>query len=136
MAERFRRGEQFVEIAHAQQPGAAKRGIVNRIGAGQRAGMGQRRFGALRMAAGFDHQHRLAARRRTRRRHELARVFDRLDVEQDSAGAAVEGEMIEQVGEVDVDAVAERDNRREADVVRGRPFDQSGGDGARLRDER
>ena len=40
-AERFGGGEQFVEIEHAQQAGAAERGIIDRIGAGERAGMGR-----------------------------------------------------------------------------------------------
>ena len=46
-----------------------------------------RGLGALRMAAGLDHDHRLGARRGARRRHELARVLDRFDVEQDRSGA-------------------------------------------------
>ena len=93
-------------------------------------------FGALRVAAGFDHQHRLGAGRGARRRHELARVFDRLDVEKNGAGAAIHGEVIEQIGEVDIDAVADRNNRRESDLVGRAPFHQPRRDSARLRDQR
>ena len=63
-AERLRRGEQLVEIEHAQQAGAAERGVVDRVRAGERAGVGLRRLGALRMAAGLDHDHRLDRARR------------------------------------------------------------------------
>ena len=48
MSEGLRGGEQFVEIEHAQQTGAAERGVIDRIRAGERAGMGHRRLGALR----------------------------------------------------------------------------------------
>ena len=48
MAERLRGGEQLVEIEHAQETGAAERGVIDRIRAGERAGMRHRRFGALR----------------------------------------------------------------------------------------
>ena len=57
--ERLRRGKQLVEIEYAQQAGPAKCGVVDRVGAGERAGVRLRRLGALRMAAGFDDHHRL-----------------------------------------------------------------------------
>ena len=134
-SERLGRREQFVEIEHPQQAGAAERRVVDRIGAGERAGVGLRRLGALRMAAGLDHDHRLDPRGGARRRHELARIVDRLDVEQNRAGRAIEREEIEQVAEIDIDLVAERDHRRKTDPVRRRPFDQARGDGAGLRDQ-
>ena len=59
--------------------------------------------------------HRLGAGGGARRRHELARVLDRLDVEQDRAGAVIEGEIVEQVAEIDVELVADRGDGREAD---------------------
>ncbi len=134
--ERLGRGEQLVEIEHAQQPGAPERRVVDGVRTGERAGMGLRRLGALRMAARLDHHHRLDPRGGARRRHEFARVADRLDVEQNCARSAVEREEVEQVAEIDVDLVAERDDRRKADLARRRPFDQARRDGARLRDQR
>src|SRR3546814_5268463 len=77
------------------------------------------------VAAGLDHHHRLAARRSARRRQELARVAHVFDVQQDRAGVAVDGEMVEQVGEVDVERVADRNHRREPDVARARPLQRS-----------
>jgi hypothetical protein len=64
----------------------------------------------LRVTARFDDKHRLGARRRARRRHEFARVTDRLDVEQDGACAAIEREVIEQIGKIDIDAVTDGDD--------------------------
>jgi hypothetical protein len=61
------------------------------------------------MAAGLDHHHGLDASGSARRRHEFARVVDRLDVEQNRPGRAIEREEIEQVAEIDVDLVSERD---------------------------
>src|SRR3546814_7801899 len=68
----------------------------------------------------FSSDLRLAARRSARRRQELARVAHVFDVQQDRAGVAVDGEMVEQVGEVDVERVADRNHRREPDVARAR----------------
>ena len=73
-AERLGRGEELVEVEHAQQPGAAKGGLVDRVGAGERAGMGCRGPRALRVPARLDHDDRLRARGGARRRHELAGV--------------------------------------------------------------
>jgi hypothetical protein len=87
-------------------------------------------------AAGRAHHPGFLGGARPRRRHEFARVVDRLDVEQNRPGRAIEREEIEQVAEIDVDLVSERDGRRETDVVRCRPLDEPRGNGAGLRDER
>jgi hypothetical protein len=87
------------------------------------------------MTAGLDHHDGLDARGGARSRHEFARVVDRLDVKQNRPSRAVEREKIEQVAEIDVDLVPERDGRRETDVMRCRPLDKAGGDGTGLRDE-
>ena len=50
---------------------------------------------------------------------------DRLDVEQDRARVAVGREIVEQVAEVDVGHVAERDEMREADAARLRPVEHA-----------
>ena len=134
--ERLGGGEELVEIEDAQKPGAAKGGVIDRVGAGERAGMRRGGPRALRVPARLDHDDRLRARGGAGRRHELARVGDRLDVEQDRAGAAVGGEIVEAVAEIDVDHVAERHEAREADLAPRRPFDQARRDGARLRDQR
>ena len=66
-------------------PARAERGVVDRVHAGQRAGVRGRGLGRCGVAAGLDRDDRLQARRRARRRHELARLRDGLDVEQDRA---------------------------------------------------
>ena len=80
-------GEELVEIEHAQQAGAAEGGVVDRVGTRQRARMGGGGLRPLRMAPGLDHHHRLHAGGGAGRGHELLRVVDGLDVEQDRAGA-------------------------------------------------
>ena len=57
--QRLRCGKQLIQVEHPQQAGAAKRGIVHRVRAGQRSGVGLRPLGALRMSAGLDHDNRL-----------------------------------------------------------------------------
>ena len=130
--ERLGCSEQLVEIEHPQQAGAPERRVVDRIRTGERAGMRLRCLGALGMAAGLDHHDRFDPSGGARRRHEFAGVVDGLDVQKDRPRHAVEREEIEQVGEVDVDLVSKRDDRREADTVRRRPFDQARSDRAGL----
>ena len=48
MPKRLGGGEQFVEVENAQQPGAPECGVIDRIGSGQRPGVGQRRLCAER----------------------------------------------------------------------------------------
>jgi len=134
--ERFRRGEELVEVEHAQEPGTPKGGLIDGVRAGERAGVRRRRPRALRVPARLDHDDRLRARRGARRRHELAGVGDRLDVEQDRPGAAVGGEIVEAVAEIDVDHVAERHQPREADPAPRRPFEKPRLDRAGLGDQR
>ena len=86
-------------------------------------------------AAGLDQQHRLVARRGARGGHELARRLHRFDVHQDGACVRVAAEVVEHVAEVDVAAVAERDEMREPDLARLGPVQQRRRQCARLRDE-
>lgn len=58
------------------------------------------------------------------------------DVEQNGAGCAIHGEVIEKVGKIDVDTVADRDYRGKSDSLGRRPFDQSRSNGAGLGDKR
>ena len=124
----FGGGEQLVQRQHPQQAGTTEGGVVDRVGAGQRTGMGRRSLGALRVAPGLDHHHRLGTRGRACGGHELARVPDRLDVEQDCAGFRILGEPVQQVAEIHVHRVAQRDHRRKTDRTRPAPLHQTGGD--------
>ena len=83
----------------------------------------------------FNHDHRLVARRSARRRHELARRFDRLDVQQDGARSWVAGQVVQHVAEVHVGVLAQRDEVREADGSGARPVEHRGHQRARLRNE-
>ena len=65
------------------------------------------RLGALGMSPGLDHDHRLGARRGPCRRHELAGMGHRFDVEQDAAGLPLRGQVVEHVAEVHVRHVAQ-----------------------------
>ena len=98
--------------------------------------MGRGGTRTLRVAPRFDHHDGFGAGRSPGGRHELARIVDRLDIEQDGARRTVDREIVETIGEIDVDLVAERHDRRKADFACCRPFDHAGRDRARLRNER
>ena len=81
---------------------------------------------------------RIGFRRATRPRdaRELARVAERLEVEQDEVGLRVVLPPLEQVVRRDVGLVADRDERREAEPARARRFSSSARPSAPLCDEK
>ena len=81
---------------------------------------------------------RIGLRRATRRarRRELARVPERLEVEQDHVGRVVVLPVLEQVVRRDVGLVADRDERREAEPARRPPVSSSASPSAPLCDEK
>jgi hypothetical protein len=97
--------------------------------------MRRRGLGALHMTPGLDHDHGLGSGRRTGGRHELPGVFDGFDIEQDRARGAIQRKEIQQVAEIDIELIADRDHRREADRSLCRPLGQSGDDRAGLGEE-
>ena len=68
--------------------------------------------------------------------HELTRTGDRLDVEQDGTGAWIASQVIEEITEVHVRSIAERDAVRETDACALRPIQQRADERPRLCDER
>ena len=135
-AERFGAIEQFAQVIDPQHAGAPECGVIDRILAGERTGVGGGGASALRHPPGLHHHHRFDARGGARRGHEFARVGDRLDIEQDCLGLIIEREVIEQVGDVDIELLADRHQPGETDRFFHRPIDHTGGDRARLRDQR
>ncbi len=134
--ERFGSIEQFAEIEHAQQASAAKRCGVDRIRAGQRAGMGGGRLGSRRLAAGLDHDDRFDPGGSPRGRHELAGILDRLDIKQDRARRSIEREIVEQIAKIDVELVTDRCDRGKPNVPLRGPVDHACRDRAGLGNQR
>ena len=58
------------------------------------------------------------------------------DVEQNGARLSIEREVIQEIGDIDVELIADRYDAGKADRALRRPFDHAGGDGAGLRDQR
>ena len=99
--------EQLAKVRHPQHPCATKCGVIDRVRTSQRAGMGRGRLCPLGDASRFDDHDRLDPGRGTRRRHELAGVLDRFDIEHDGARLGIQREVIEQIGDIDVELVAD-----------------------------
>jgi hypothetical protein len=128
--------EQLLERAHAQHAGAPERGAIDLVGAGERTGVRCDGSRALGVPASLEHDHRLAPACRARRGHELPGVGRGLHVEQDGGGGGLLREVVEQVAEVEVGHVADRDEVGEADAASRRPVEDAGHDRAGLGDER
>jgi hypothetical protein len=89
----------------------------------------------LRGSSRLDHDHRLGACRGAGRRHELASVLDCLDIEHDRACRAIQSKEIQEIAEIDIDLVANREDGGESNRAARRPFDHSCNDRAGLRDD-
>ena len=98
--------------------------------------MGRSGLCPLRHAAGFDDDDRLDPCGRTRRGHELAGVLDRFDIEQDGVRPAVQREVIEQIGDIDVELVADGNDPGKSHPALRRPIHHARGDGAGLGNQR
>jgi hypothetical protein len=122
-------------VSTRSMPGATDRSFEDHVGAGERARVRRRGLQSIAGPAGLDDHHRLVSSRGASRRHELPRRLDRFDVEQDRARVRVAGEMVEQITEVDVGALAERDHVRKADAPRMCPVEDRGHQRSGLRDK-
>ncbi len=62
--------------------------------------------------------------------------LDRFDIEQDSSGLAIKREVIKQIGDIDDELVADRNNSGETHCALRCPLHHASGNSARLRDQR
>ena len=133
--EHLGRVEHVLDLVHADDARAAEDGAVERVVAGDRAGVRGGRQGGAGVAAALHDDDRLGLGEVARGAHEVARVGDRLDVEDDRARVLVGAEVVDEVAEVDVAHGADADERREAHLVRGRPVEDRRAQGAGLAEE-
>ena len=105
--QRLHGSEEFFQGHHPQNARAAERRIVHgvRAGGGSRVGCGRplSRF----ESPPLHGQHRLHTRGGPGCRHELPRVLDALDVQEDGVGAGIIGEKVQHVAKVHVQHVPE-----------------------------
>ena len=126
------RDKQIARGGDPQGARASERRVINLVRSGERAGMQRGGSGAFRRTARLDHDDRLVARGRARRRHEFAGMLDGFDIHQDRRRLRIRGEIIEHIAEVDVGGFAERDEMRKSDLACTRPIEQRGGQCAGL----
>ena len=132
MAEGFHRREQFVSILNPQQTRALNSGVPGRI----HTGIDVQQLLRRRTTPAFDHQDRLIARRATGRGDKATGVAKVFKIEQNSAGFTVASKEIEQVINVDIQAIAERDKVRKPHFALLGPVEDGVGYGRRLRNKR
>ena len=128
--------EQLLQGRRAQHAGFAEERVDDGVGAGQGGGVRGRgaRTGAARAAA--HREDRLRARHPARNPCELARVAERLEVEQDDVRLGIVLPVLEQVVRRDVRLVADRHERRQAEPPRVGLLEQRQAERAALRRER
>ena len=124
--------KQIAGGGNPQCAGASECGVIHIVRSRERARMRSGGSCAIRRTARFDHDNRLVASRRARRRHEFAGMLDRFDIHQDRLRCRIRGEIVEHVAEVDIGRVAERHEMRETDLAGSRPIEQRGGERAGL----
>ena len=107
--ERAQRIVEFRDAAHAHQSELAEGAFVDRLGAGDRAGMGERRGRAQFAAAAFEHHHRLDRGGGARRLKKAARIGQTFEIDADDAGRLIVLQETEQLGHLNVGHVAHGD---------------------------
>ena len=121
MAQGLYRRKQLVGISNSQHAGAANGGIIDVVEAM-----------AWVVATAFEYQDGLVARRGPGGGEKVAGIVQLVHIEQDGAGCAVAGELIQQLAEVYVTVIAEGDEGREAQLMLLGPVQYGGADGGRL----
>ncbi len=109
--QRFHGIEQVFGGVHAQHAGAADGSVEHQVGA----------IIEILPYPRLEHDHRLGARRQPSGRHELARRAQVFHAQQDRLGGGIGGQVVEQVAEIDVHVVAQRDELRKADAALAGP---------------
>jgi hypothetical protein len=118
--------EKRLHVRHAQHSGSRERGIVNFVASGQGSRVGSRGAGALGVAPGLDHDHRLHPCRSPGGGHEFSGMGDGFDIEQDRFGAEIIGQVIEHVTEIDISHVADGYKMGKTDAARCGPIQDRG----------
>ena len=85
--------------------------------------------------AAFNHQDRLVSRGAARGGNKPARVAEMLKVEQNGAGFAVAGQKVQQVIDIYIQTITQRDKVGKPHLALLRPIKDGVGDGSRLRDK-
>ena len=116
-AEAGGRGEQLLDRVDPDDAGAAERRVVDPVAVepqAARLAAGRQR---AELAAGLEDDDRLHAGGGARGGHEAAGVGDAFEMHQDRARREVEGQIVEDVAQLDVGALAQGDDPREADPL-------------------
>ena len=119
-------------VLHPQQPRALNGGIPGGVQSAVRA---QQRL-CFAAAPTLDHQDRFIARCAAGGGDKASRIAEVLQIEQDGAGLTVAGQEVEQVIDIGIQTVAQRDKPGKAEVTLLSPVEDGIGDGGRLRDKR
>ena len=98
--------------------------------------MGRGGLRALRHPPRFHHDHRFKAGSGACGRHELSCVPDSLHIEEDRTRLFVQREIIEQICDIDIELVADRNDARKSDGSLRAPIYHRGCDRTGLRNQR
>jgi hypothetical protein len=123
--------EQVFQGVDADPAGAAQRGFIDIVVA-KGAGFS----GAAVEVRAVHRHHGFVARRRARRRHELAARRRRFELDQDGFGLRILGQPVKYVGEVDVKAGTQVHHGGKADTLARRVIQSRRRDGRRLHHQR
>jgi len=130
------RSEKLSQIHDAKKAGAPECRVVYLIHAGHCAGVSRGGLGGPLVPSRFENNDGLYPSSRARCAHEFARIRDSFNIEENGPCAPVQRKIVEQVTEVDIQRVAQRNDATEARTLGGGPFDHRSYDSTGLRDQR
>ena len=127
--------EHVFDLEDPLDAGPLEGGLVDGVDAGHGPGVRGGGLGRLGKPARLVGHDRLGAGEGPRRRDELPRLGDRLDVQDDRLRLGGRAEVVDQVAHAHVEHVAHRDEVREPDALVDRPVEHRGAQRPGLRDE-
>ena len=128
--------EELLRLLGQHDPRTRARGAVDLPRPGQRARVRARRAAAGVGASALEHHDRLAPGRAARRRQKARPVPQRLDEARDQRRGRIVDEPFEDLGDLDVDLVADRHEARDAETTPAEVTEDEASVGAALRGDR
>ena len=125
-------GEQLAHGGYPHCSGAPDGGVKHFVPTHQGTGVRNGCASTAVTAPGLNHDDRLQASRYTQATDEGARVRDALDIEQDTAGFRVQGEIVQYLAKAHVSRRAQRGDGGKPKAVGCTPIEQRGAKCARL----
>ena len=107
------------EFVDPDDPGLRQRPVQHPVVGAERGGMRHRRPRPIRSRAALEHDNRLGSCDAPRGLQEFRGPVQAFEIDKDRAGLIIVGQIIQHIGLIDIDGIAEPDTARDAVMLAG-----------------